>query len=174
MNSHEIYSCLKQDTVTTHSFRGVFPKDMLLTQAKVLQNKNNSYVCNTAPKINSGEHWIAMYIDGELNGEYFDSYALEPNETFAAFLNQHCIYWRRNIFPLQVPFTSVCGQHCIFWLHSRDLGYSSECILNTLSKTNADKTVLDFVNKHYSGITKGKLVDQQFVIQQISKTMNSM
>ena len=172
MNSHQIYSCLKQDTITQRSFRGVFPLDMLFKHAKIVPDRNNSYVCNTAVKINSGEHWIAMYIDSESNGEYFDSYGLYPNEIFASFLDQHCFSWTRNVIPLQRLFSTVCGQHCVFWIHSRGLGYNSECIIESLKSKNADKIVLDFVNKHYSGITKGVLVDHQFVFQQIATQMN--
>ena len=133
MNSHQIHSCIKQDPITQSSFHGVFPQDMLFKQ-KIHVHKNNSYICNTAPSTNSGEHWFALYIDSELNGEYFDSYGLDPDETFASFLDQHCFSWTRNIIPLQKPFSTVCGQHCIFWIHSKGLGYNSECIIETLKK----------------------------------------
>lgn len=173
MNAHQIYSCLSQEKLTKDSFRGVFPRDLLFKHGKVLPNRNNSYVCNTAGKESPGEHWIAIHIDDEGLGEYFDSYGLLPNDTFACFLQSNCVSWTRSIIPLQNPLTTVCGQYCIFWLYSKGLGFQSECIIESLKRSNnADTCVLEFVNKHFSGVTKAhELLDRQFVIQQISRAM---
>ena len=173
MNSHQIHSCLIQDINTKDSFRGVFPRDLLFKHGKVLPNKNNSYVCNTACKESPGEHWIAIYIDDEGKGEYFDSYGLYPNDTFACFLQNNCHSWDRTIIPLQNPLTTVCGQYCIFWLYSKGLGFTTPCIIESLKNSyNSDTCVLEFVNRRFSGVTKRhELVDHQFVIQQISRAM---
>lgn len=173
MNAHQIHSCLRKERLTSSSFRGVFPRDLLFKHGKVLPNRNNSYVCNTACKESPGEHWIAIYIDNEGIGEYFDSYGLFPNETFACFLESNCVSWTRSIIQLQNPLTTVCGQYCIFWLYSKGLGFNSECIIESLKRSiNSDSCVLEFVNKHFSGVTKRhELQDHQFVRQQIARAM---
>ena len=37
-----------------------------------------SLLCNTDPNTDTSEHWIAVHVDEEGNGEYFDSYGLPP------------------------------------------------------------------------------------------------
>ena len=57
-------------------FDGVFSGDRLPTKPRLL-------VCNTDPSDESGEHWIAIYVnDDEYYGEYFDSLGRAPTLTF--------------------------------------------------------------------------------------------
>ena len=53
-------------------FDGVFSSDCLPTKPRLM-------VCNTDPSDESGEHWIAIYVDdGGHYGEYFDSLDVHP------------------------------------------------------------------------------------------------
>ena len=84
-----------------------------------------SLVCNTDPNTETGEHWIAVHVDEEGNGEYFDSYGLPPlHDAFENFLNRHCKTWTWNDRQIQQLASTVCGQHCIFYLTHRYLGLS--------------------------------------------------
>ena len=174
MNSQQIYSCLKCDKTTYKDFRGVFPRDMLINQGKILCGKNNSYVCNTAVKSESGEHWVAFFISDKGEGEYFDSFGLHPNPTFASFLNVNCNSWVRNNVSFQSPFTTVCGQYCVYFIHKRSSGESMKCIIKTLKQGNSDSIVNTFVNKHFSGTGKHALLDSRFVVHQIAKEMKNL
>ena len=40
-------------------------------------------VCNTHDSDRPGEHWVAMYVDTERRGDYFDSYGLQPQHVGA-------------------------------------------------------------------------------------------
>jgi hypothetical protein len=53
-----------------------------------------------------------------------------------------------------------------------ELGYKNKWINEALKQTDADKTVFEFTNKHYSGITKGVLMDHRFVVPQFAKEMH--
>lgn len=174
MNSQQIFSCLHRNKTTSSGFRGVFPKDLLLKQAKIINGKNNSYVCNTAVKNHAGEHWIAIIISPEGNGEYFDSYGLPPNDTFSSFLNTNCMSWVRNNCALQSPFTTVCGQYCVYFIHKRFQGVSMSDVLSSLKNNDSDKTVNVFVNEHFSGTDKHALTDGRFVVDQIAKEWNML
>ena len=84
-----------------------------------------SLVCNTDPNTETGEHWIAVHVDEEGNGEYFDSYGLPPlQDAFENCLNRHCKTWTWNDRQIQQLASTVCGQHCIFYLTQRYLGLS--------------------------------------------------
>lgn len=171
MNSSQIFSCLKRHKTTSPHFRGVFPVDMLIKNAKVLKGKNNSYVCNTAVKNNSGEHWVAIFISASGEGEFFDSYGFPPNTTFSSFLDINCDSWVRTNVSLQSPFTTVCGQFCVYFIHERSCGRNISSILQTLKNSDSDKLVNSFVNNHFSGIEKHALFDSRFVLQQIAKSL---
>lgn len=174
MNTHQIMLCLSEDRLTRDAFRGVFAKDLLLKHGRVISGKDNSFVCNTADSRNSGEHWTAIYIDRDARGEYFDSYGFAPNEVFTDFLEKYCIEWTFNTTPLQSPLTTVCGQYCIFWLHGKGQSVKSDDIVEKLNVPDSDRIVLNFVNKHYSGITSSRLVDRRFMKDQISKSRSAL
>ena len=94
-----------------------------------------SLVCNTEPDTELGEHWIAIYVDGAENGEYFDSYGLPPlHAEFTQFLDYNCRKWIWNSKQIQDISSMVCGQHCIFYLHQRYKGFSLEEIKDFFTK----------------------------------------
>lgn len=138
----------------------------------VLKGKDNSFVCNTADSHSEGEHWIAIYINSIGCGEYFDSYGFGPNRVFKDFLETYSHNWTYNTISLQTPLTTVCGQYCVCWLHAKGQGYDSETIIDNLNVCNSDKHVLDFVNKHFNGITKRQLIDRRFMRDQIAKALS--
>lgn len=171
MNSQQILLCMKQDIFTRDAFRGVFPCDLLMKYGRILPNRNNSFICNTANSRSEGEHWIGIYIDSDGYGEYFDSYGFRPSLIFTNFLETNCVDWTFNTMWLQTPLSTVCGQYCIYWLHSKGLGHDSDTIMNNLNVCNGDQHVLDFVNRHYNGVTKSRLINSQFIVAQISKRL---
>jgi hypothetical protein len=173
MNSQQLFSCLNRGKITYQDFRGVSPRDMLLKQSKVLHGKNNSYVCNMAVKTDSGEHWVAIFISPQGEGEYFDSFGLHPITTFCTFLNDNCKSWVRNNI-VQSTFSMVCGQYCVYFLHQRSNCESMRDILSMLKSVDSDSIVNTFVNKHFSGVGKHAVTDSRFIIQQISKEMNKV
>lgn len=175
MNSRQILTCMKQDTLTRDAFRGVFASDLIAKHGKFIQGQDNSYVCNTGDSATKGEHWIAIYINSKGVGEYFDSYGLSPLRVFSDFLKDNSSTWTKcNETALQSPLSTVCGQYCIYWLHCKGQGYSSQTIIDNLDVCNGDTFVLDFVNKHFSGQRTMQLMDRQFMKEQISLALSSL
>jgi hypothetical protein len=53
-----IYEVLSKDEITSKIFLGVFAKDELPLELKY----PCCFVCNTAPRHNRGEHWLAFFL----------------------------------------------------------------------------------------------------------------
>ena len=147
MNSAQITQLLRADPYTRDVFAGVYPRDRL---PRTIKNYPSAYVCNTDPHTDEGEHWIAIYVDDDGSGEYFDSYGLPPlHATFTNFLNKQCTMWTYNDKRLQGLASTVCGQYCIFYLMHRCRGFSMDTIAYMCGSNLQDNDVLvhDFIMK---------------------------
>lgn len=155
----------KNDSVVTRIFDGVYALDTIPTRliAPV------ALIVNTDPINEMGEHWIAMYIDSQYRGEYFDSFAMQPTPYFVNYMNNNCTEWIYNNKCLQNAFTSTCGQYCLFYLYYRCRGKSMSEILNmfTSNYVRNDESVIKFVRNKYN--VKTKLVDTSFIIDKLSE-----
>ena len=92
MNSLDIERILNANCL---QFRGVYSSDTL-----PVGDIKGLIVCNTDPHDKPGEHWVAMYFDGE-RGEYFDSFGRKPPKLFKDYMNKHCKQWIFNERQLQ-------------------------------------------------------------------------
>ncbi len=68
-------------------------------------------VVNTDKSSGPGEHWVAVYVDRNGKGYYFDSYGGPPLSEIKQFLNRVC---KNGLFksidkPIQAPASIVCG-----------------------------------------------------------------
>lgn len=145
MNTEEINSLLKKHSSTRHVFRGVYARNRLprrLTYPTAL-------IANTDPDTLPGTHWVAVYIDSNGRGEYYDPAGRPPlHQTFLNFMNKQCTSWTFNTVRVQEVGSSVCGQHCIFYLVHRCADRSMIDVTRTLGKPeDATTRVLYFVNK---------------------------
>ena len=111
----------------------------------------SAYVCNTEPRAEEGEHWIAIYLDEGGRGEYFDSYGLPspPRGAFHNFLNKHSSS-SYVLFQLQGPLSGVCGHYCLFYLLHRARGYDLNTIVHMFGNDVRDNDVLveEFVTNY--------------------------
>ena len=48
-------------------------------------------VLNKDPADEPGEHWVAVYINEDRKGEYFDSYGMTPPPCFERFIQRQCV-----------------------------------------------------------------------------------
>ena len=104
------------------SFKGTFPCD-LLPETK----SNMSFISNTETSMESGEHWVAVYIT-EHNFYFFDSFGRsiedfeDPFKTYMKEASKHF-----NVYTssqnLQSIFSDVCGLWCIYYLWSKFSSY---------------------------------------------------
>ena len=65
MNTLQLAQVLTKDPFTKGSFSGVYVCDELTSK---------SFVVNTDPMELSGTHWIAIYFNEQVKGEFLDSY----------------------------------------------------------------------------------------------------
>lgn len=153
MNTYQITKALN----SCKGFRGVFAKDRL--SSLILNTFPAALVINTDKSSGPGEHWVAVYIDENGYGSYFDSYGRQPLVEIGQFLRKTC----RNGFqlvtsmPLQALASIVCGQYCIFYLLMRMVGWSDSKIVATLTKNTAfvtDNFVNQFITKRCNISTK--------------------
>ena len=149
MNTKEIDHILKRHTCTRKVFKGVYARNRLPRRLNV----PSALVGNTDPDHRPGTHWIAIYIDANSRGEYYDPTGRPPfQEAYVNFLEKHCRSWTYNTIRVQEEGSIVCGHHCLFYLIYRCAGHSMGDITRTLGPpreaTDIVKTFVDrIVNK---------------------------
>ena len=148
MNALQIKQTLFKNVLVKKKFRGVYASDLLLTEAPIIVGDINCYICNTAPYFHPGEHWIAIYIDAQGYGEFFDSYGLPPADVFRLFMKKNCIEWCFNTTHLQNVTSSACGHYCIYFIMERCHGKHFKNIIEMLrlKGCSSDSFVIHYVN----------------------------
>jgi hypothetical protein len=114
----------KQKTGYPHSrpvFKGVYARNRLPR----LLNVPSALVGNTDPDHRMRQHWVAIYIDANSRGDYYDPTGRPPHKSaYVNFMNKHCLHWTCNTVRVQEEGSTVCGHHCIFYLFHRCAGHS--------------------------------------------------
>ena len=129
---------------------------------------------STDPSTKPGQHWIAIYIDTNGVGEYFDSYGLPPLvPQFMTFLKKNCTHLSYSTRALQGDLSTVCRQYATFYLLHRCRGLRMGKIINVFSNDTEDNDILvnDFIRKHFPSVYT-KVYDPQFTKRQISRALN--
>ena len=116
MNTLEINTLLKKHPHSRPVLNGVYARNRLprlLSVPSVL-------VGNTDKDHPMGQHWIAIYIDANSRGEYYDPTGRPPHESaYVNFMNKHCLHCtyrsstRRRIYHVRIslhclPHSSMC------------------------------------------------------------------
>ena len=102
----------------TPGFRGVFPCDHLPKAESF-----TSFIVNTDPSIESGEHWIAIYIS-EKTLHFFDSFGRKIDDfpdPFKAHMKEFSKNFnvRTDSKLLQFFLSDTCGAWCIYYIYSK-------------------------------------------------------
>lgn len=128
MNTSEILrslQCLRAKTV------GVFAADRIPLSMEV----PIAIVCNTDDHTRPGTHWVAMYIDENREGVYFDSYGFPPvSKHHLQRLVKNCKNLRWNDRKLQSIDSTCCGQYSIMFLYHMCRGYTLQRFLQFFSR----------------------------------------
>lgn len=137
MNSLEVLEALRHVSAQT---KGVFPADRIPSR----WSRPTAIVANTDDHTKPGTHWVAIYVDNNGQGIFFDSYGLPP------LVNQHRNRLRRNTTsyewntkPLQSIKSRVCGEYCVMFLDYMCRGYNlaAFCKLFSANKVKNDNIV---------------------------------
>lgn len=143
MNSLEVLEALQHVSAQT---RGVFPADRIPSR----WSRPTAIVANTDDHTQPGTHWIAIYVDNNGHGTFFDSYGLPP------LISRHRNRLRRNTTaydwntkPLQSIKSKVCGEYCIMFLDFMSRGYSlaAFCRIFSTNKVKNDNIVKRYYKK---------------------------
>lgn len=103
-------------------FIGTFSRDYIPRKVSKLPA---ALVVNTDPHYRPGQHWVAIYIDKNGNGDYFDSYGMPPlYKEIKEFLEDNCNRWCYSTQMLQNIIAVTCGAYCVFYIKLRCLGYT--------------------------------------------------
>ena len=103
---------LETDNVTRRQFLGAFARDELPARPPY----PSCFIFNSEPRVESGEHWLAVYFNKHGYAHFFDSYGHEP-EFFGMeqYLNQTALGWTFNRRRIQGS-SDLCGLYCILFL----------------------------------------------------------
>ena len=132
MNTDEIDRVLRAHL---RDFDGVFSIDNLPEDPRLL-------VCNTDPSDRPGRHWIAIYVDENGRGDFFDSFGRRPNAYFERYMNRHCLTWNFNDVQLQSIVSKFCGHYCIYFCILRSRGFDMRRIVHSFSSDTGLNDVL--------------------------------
>ena len=149
MNTLEIYHVLKTHQNTRNVFQGIYARKRLPRRLSV----PSALIGNTEPDDPPGTYWVALYIDANSRGEYYDLTGRPPFlRTYINFMNKHCTSWTYNTIRVHEEGSTLCGHHYIFYLIHRCDGKSIGDITRTLrhprEATDVVKTsVHHFINK---------------------------
>ena len=124
---------------------GTFARDLLPSRLPL--RRKVGLIVNTDTHDSPGEHWIAIYLDGNGGGEYFDSYGLPPlHKEFIYFMQKNCpIGWCWNSVTLQCLTCITCGQYCLTYIKLKLNNYSL-CDYISLFTFNRNKNDLIIKN----------------------------
>lgn len=128
-------------------FIGVFCRDQLPLQ---INRRPVALIVNTDDCKDPGEHWLAIHLDSDGTGFYFDSFGLPPlDEHIFSFLVRHApnrIDINKSV--LQCTSSMSCGLFCALFIK---LKCDSQNIENFFTKNCELNEIL---LKHYSRMTK--------------------
>lgn len=100
-----------------------------------------------------GSHWVAIHIDRNRFGQYFDSYGRPPTGYHRDFLNRNSKQWDFNRYRLQDDFTSVCGEYCLTYLYNKFYGNTMMDFIKLFSSNKIDNDI--FLHKLFFTYFKG-------------------
>ena len=152
MDTLQIYKVLACDPETKRHFRWVGPKDKLEKTAR----RPALYVANTDPSGKPGRHWVAMFLEADGTGTFFDSFGRAPSavdSTFEKFIEKHSdvqIVW--NTIPIQCPVSMTCGLYCLYVLCWLCRGFVLDEILSDFDPNDLlsnDDSVLEWIDRNF-------------------------
>lgn len=93
-------------------------------------------VSNIDPDTKAGSHWVAIHIDKNNVGQYFDSFGRAPTGYHRTFLDRNCRVWHFNTKRIQNDWTPVCGQYSLVYLFCKFHGNSMLDLVNLFEKSS--------------------------------------
>ncbi len=168
MNTNQLLKCIRTDAILNSQCAGVYPLDKIPKPNGVPE----CIIVNLDQHNKPGSHWIAIFIDPDGIGEYFDSYGRMPRKTqLKTYLRKNCTDWIANTKHLQSLFSSTCGQYCVYYLHKRVRGIPMSKILEVFTSDLEmnDTLVTEYVNNAFDINTD--VFEVEFMVNQLCSAM---
>lgn len=144
MNTQEIQKCMKKINPCLEFNVFAANRIPMIIEAPVY------IITNLDPDTKQGSHWVAINIDVNGIGQYFDSYGRPPTSQHKLFLFRNTRKWFYNNKLLQSYYTSVCGQYCLMYLYFKYKGMSMHEFLEGFSNNTLYNDVL--INSMFNAI----------------------
>ena len=114
----------KDDIGLKRFFQGVYASDELPQPPPVASRARRGYIVNTDPSSEPGQHWLAMWTEGNAC-EVFDSYGLPlelyTNDDLEPWWMKHK-FLTRSDQSLQALGSQTCGHYCLMYLKAKARG----------------------------------------------------
>lgn len=149
MDTTQLQYVFSNDPRTRKYFLGVFPSNYLPMQ---IPKFPSCFVANVDSSEKPGSHWVAFYLPGPGEMEFFDSYGNSPDfyqGPIEEYTYRHHVTYNPHV--IQSHNTAVCGQHCVYYLYSRCRGRTlKECVSPfENNRICNDRRVYNFVAKRF-------------------------
>ena len=139
----DMRSHINRDYYSKKNFFGVFPRNRLPD----VFSYPCSYVINTDPSTQPGEHWLGFYYDKNGNCDFFDSFGNPPSfyglENYIKLQSTDFCY---NSQQLQHENSGVCGYYVIHFIQMRSRHFTLSQIVSLFS--TEDFKLNDFLIGH--------------------------
>lgn len=118
LSSKDIVNKVKKnaDRKTLTAFYGVCAMDDL---PEFIHTRPFLMIVNTHTQNLPGEHWIAILVDANRNGEVFDSLAQPVSNILIRWLNRFTNKWKKNERTFQHLLSSTCGAFALYFTLNR-------------------------------------------------------
>jgi len=125
MNTVQLTAVMDKVSCNTY-FLGVLPCDHL--PKSTLTKLPAMVLINTHPSGLPGEHWLAIYINEDRVGCFFDSFGNKPDypgfpPIIKNFLNVNSSEVQHSTVQFQDFSSDTCGQLCVFFLYHMVKGF---------------------------------------------------
>lgn len=143
METREINNSLKHIKI----FKGTFARDKIPEYVTVPA----ALVINTDFSSSPGSHSVAIFIQENGEGEYYDSFGVPPQyKEIIDFLGRNCFHrlsYNQHILQEMSPQSITCGKYCVLILDMRSRGISFCNLLRifTANQSLNDKIIVDII-----------------------------
>lgn len=101
---------------TKAAFLGTFPMDHL---PKQIPHLPLLFIINTNSSNLPGQHWKAIYVSENKEGEVFDSLAMPVCLQLQQWMNKFTRKWKVSTLILQNPLSPSCGAYVLYFIMTR-------------------------------------------------------
>jgi hypothetical protein len=168
MNTGQLLKCVRSDPTLNSQCDGVYPVNRIPTP----EGYPVCVIVNLDPHNKPGSHWIAIHIDQEGFGVFFDSYGRRPEKKqIKSYLQQNCRDWTTSGRAVQSPFSSTCGQYCVYFLYHRVRGRTVGDILGDFGEDleENDTKVTAWLNSKFDVNTE--VFELEFIVNQLCSAL---